>query len=355
MKNNLPKTFLTIITASLFTLSNLQAQNVSLNVLVLNSGVVPQNGTGTVEATINTLTGSGGQTTPVAIGKINLQISVPSSLRFATSQTNLPTGWTVRNNSGSVINICNSSTTLAYNSATILPITLEGVTVTSGTPTLSGQLSFKTNCSAPGSLAGDNPSDNGSNAGFSVADVLPIKLSNFKASINNCQPVLSWTTESEIISDRFEIERSFASSSNNWRTIGLVNANGYTYAKTNYSLVDNTLSSNGERVLYRLKMIDQDNRFKYSNVLPVTINCSIKQVFAYPNPVKNGTLQVSISGTTSNTQLVLTSINGAVLLKTTVSAGTNLIDVSNVANGMYILSVNYTDGETKKIKVIIQQ
>jgi hypothetical protein len=355
MKNNLPKSFFTIIAASLFTLSNLQAQNVSLNVLVLNSGVVPQNGTGTVEATINTLIGSGGQTTPVAIGKINLQISVPSSLRFATSQTNLPSGWTVRTNIGSVINICNSSTTLAFNSATILPITLEGVTVTSGSPILSGQLSFRTNCSAPGSLTGDNPSDNGSTAGFSVADVLPIKLSNFKASINNCQPVLSWTTESEIISDRFEVERSFASTSNNWRTIGLVNANGYTYAKTNYSFVDNTLSSNGERVLYRLKMIDQDSRFKYSSILPVAINCSVKQLFAYPNPVQNGTLQVSITGTTSNSQALLSAINGAVILKTTITAGTNSIDVSNVANGVYVLSVNYADGESKKIKVIIQQ
>ena len=182
--------------------------------------------------------------------------------------------------------------------------------------------------------------------------VLPVTLTGFNATITNCLPSLKWSTESEINSSKFEIERS-SQIAVNWLKIGEVIAHGNSSVKMKYNFTDNTILS--EKVLYRLKMIDRDGKFSYSPVLPVFINCSAKQLFVYPNPIQNGNLQVSITGTLMNAPATLLAANGKVVLRANLSAGTNSINVSTLANGMYILSVNFLDGENKKIKVIVQK
>ncbi len=351
MKNKLKKIIL--FTVVNFALSGSFAQNVSINMLVLNSGAVPLGGNGTLKATINASQGTAGQSTPVPIGKINLSVTVPPSVLISATQNNIPAGWTVRNNNGVVINLCNNATTIAVNTAVDLLIDLQGVTTTSGAPTMSGQLTFKTNCSAPGSLSGDNPSDNSSQAGYFVLSTTPVTLQNFNAALINCQPVLKWTTETEINSDRFEIERSLPSSAN-WVNTGAVSASGNSGVKNKYSFTDISVPPTAAKLLYRLKMIDRNGHYKYSEVLPVFINCNKTQLFVYPNPVQNNNLQVSLTGTNSNTEARLLTLTGQELLKVKLVAGTNSVDVSGMANGTYILSVNFDNGENKKVKIVIQ-
>jgi hypothetical protein len=352
MKNELKKI---ILMATGFLLTSIAwSQNVSLNMLVLNSGVINVNGPGTLQATVNATVGTGGQSNAVAAGKLNIQVTVPPSITIATVQNDLPAGWSVRNNNGTVINLCNSSTTLAVNTAIDLKISLQGVSETTGAPTMSGQLSFKSNCSAPGSLSGDNPSDNLSQAGFSVSGTVPVKLTNFNAGLINCIPVLKWNTETEINSDRFEIERSYRGAAN-WITAGTLTAGGFSNSRLKYSFTDNSNSIVNNTILYRLKMIDRDGRFNYSAVLPVRINCSTATVMVYPNPVQNGKMQVSLTGSNEAAAAMLLSVEGKVVLKTTLENGTQSLDVSTVANGLYLLSVDFKNGENKKLKVIVQR
>jgi hypothetical protein len=354
MKKILPQLLAFLISSAIT--QSVFSQNVILNMLVNNAGIIPLNGNGTIEATINATVGTGGQTTPVGIGKINLQISAPPSVAIATVQNNLPAGWTIRNNNGSVINICNSAATIPINTAVVIPLTLQGLTVTTGAPALSGQLSFRTNCTGPGSLAGDNPSDNGSQAGYIVEDVLPIKLHSFTVATSNCLPILNWATENEINSSKFEIERTTSQlTANSWTKIGEINANRNSTSRIAYRFTDNAVVANTARILYRIKMIDADGTFKYSPIVAVFINCFKNELFAYPNPVKNGQVQVNITGTSTNTPAEIYSIAGQRLLTTNLINGTNTLNVSSLSNGTYILSVKFANGESKKIKLLVQQ
>lgn len=352
MKNKFKK--IVLFTVVYFALSGVFAQNVSINMLVLNSGAIPLGGSGTLKATINASQGTAGQSTPVPIGKINLSVTVPPTVLISAIQNNIPAGWTVRNNNGVVINLCNNSTAIAVNTAVDLLIDLQGVTTTSGAPTMSGQLTFKTNCSGPGSLSGDNPSDNSSLAGYFVSNTTPVTLLNFNAALINCQPVLKWTTATEINSDRFEIERSLPSSSN-WVKAGTVSAIGFSSLKMQYDFADIDVAAVAEKLLYRLKMIDRNGRYKYSEVVPVFMNCKSTQLFVYPNPVQNGILQVSLTGTTEHPEAVLLSVTGQVIMKVNLSTGNNSINVSAMAGGEYILDVNFKNGNSKKTKVFIKK
>lgn len=352
MKNKFKKILLAF--AGSFILSAAISQNVSLNMLVLNSGLVPLGGNGTVQATVNATIGTAGQTNAVAAGKINVQITVPPSLLISATQNNLPAGWIVRNNNGTVINLCNSAATIDVNTAVNLLVDLQGVTATTGSPSLSGQISFRTNCNAPGSLTGDNVSDNSSQAGFSVAGTVPVRLTNFNAALINCKPVLNWVTENEVNSSRFEIERSDQNAAP-WIFVGAIQAQGNTAVRSTYNFVDETIPATSKKILYRLKSIDEDGRYTYSTVLPVFINCRTAQVNVYPNPVQNGNLNISLSGGSEAAEATLLSYTGQVILKLTLKMGNTGINVSNIPNGEYLLNVNFRNGLRDKIKVLIQQ
>lgn len=328
------------------------AQNVSLNMIVLNAGVVPVSGSGTLQATINATPGTGGQTNAVATGKINLQISVPSTLLISTIQNNIPAGWTIRNNNGSVINLCNSSSTIAVNTAVNILLDLEGVSATTGAPTISGQLSFRTNCTAPGSLAGDNPSDNTGQAGFIVAGTVPVKLTGFTAALINCKPFIKWTTEREVDFDRFEMEKA-GDESFNWVMIGAVTASGNLSSKNKYQFQDNDATVTANKIFYRLKMIDKNGRYTYSEVLPVFVNCGLTEINVFPNPVINKKLFVSIAGSKQKTECVLLSMQGQVIAKTILNDGTNQIELPNISTGEYILSV-IADKDTRTFKILVK-
>jgi len=180
---------------------------------------------------------------------------------------------------------------------------------------------------------------------------LPVTLSGFNAVLVNCQPSLKWATEGELNSEKFEIERSNQKAVN-WRKIGEVAAQGTSTIKTKYNFTDNNITS--EKVLYRLKIIDKDGRYKYSQALPVTVNCKTMQLTVFPNPVQIGQLYVSLTGTKGNTQARLLSSTGQEIFKANINNGTNSFNVSKIASGAYVLSVEDTNGFSKKIKVLIQ-
>ncbi len=335
-----------------FSSSAIVAQNVSVNMLVLNAGIVPLGSTGTVNATINASLGTAGQSSPVAAGKLRLAVTVPPSLLIATTQNNLPAGWTVLNNDGTVINICNSSASIAVNTAIDLPITLEGVTITSGSPIISGQITFRNNCNPGPVLSGDNPADNSSQAGFSVTTPTPVILSDFNASLINCQPSLNWTTETEINSSKFEIERA-AKDLSNWVSVGAINATGNSSSKIKYKFVDQNIAASTEKVFYRLKMIDKDGRFKFSDVLPVFTNCNKYSMSVFPNPVDKGRLYIVANGLQTTATVSLLSLAGQVILKTLAANGTSVLDVSKIVKGIYVLNIQGSNGVDKRIKVVI--
>lgn len=135
--------------------------NVSLNMLTLNSGDVIINGAGTLEITLNNT----GPTSTIPTGRLQVQVTVPTSISIPTPQT--IAGYTFTSLNAQTVNICNSGTSIPVGGASTFTIALlGGPTATTGV--ISGQTTFRTNCTAPGSLAGNNTADDAATAGFQV-------------------------------------------------------------------------------------------------------------------------------------------------------------------------------------------
>ena len=119
---------------------------------------------------------------------------------------------------------------------------------------------------------------------------IPVELVSFTASQSNDQIQLSWITATELNNQGFEIERKTTES---WEKIGFVNGNGTTTEMQYYSFTDNSgLVNNVYKIYYRLKQIDFDGTYEYSN--EVTIELSQPDSYLlnqnYPNPFNPSTI-----------------------------------------------------------------
>jgi sugar lactone lactonase YvrE len=170
--------------------------------------------------------------------------------------------------------------------------------------------------------------------------VLPLNLLSFTGTKNNSGNLLEWKTANEINTKAFTIERS--NDGINFIGIGNVNASGNVNANYNFTDAD---KYNGI-VYYRLKMIDVDGRFTYSNIIKLsTLNLQLSTL--YPNPVKDiATLQIG-DRTLLNTQANIIDVNGRTIKTILIKNNFEILDMSGLPSGLYILKLS--NGETQKI------
>ena len=178
-----------------------------------------------------------------------------------------------------------------------------------------------------------------------VNPTLPVELASLTATVNNLNADLKWSTATEVNNYGFEIERRTVSDQlsavSNWQKIGFVNGNGTSNAQHLYSFSDNITESGN--YAYRLKQIDNNGTFKYSQELAVTI--AVPKVFSmnqnYPNPF-NPTTNIEFTVATDG-KAVLKVYNTlgqevAVLYNGTAQAGRIIqthFDASRLASGIY--------------------
>lgn len=208
--------------------------------------------------------------------------------------------------------------------------------------------------SDPTSVSNDGNGYTGSSYMMIPMSVLPIKLSGFTANKKNQDAVLNWTVEyQDAQSSHFEIERS--SNGTNFVNIGAVSltgnsANSYTYTDRNL-----TASNSGRVVYYRLKMVDKDGQFTYSEIKSIKLNDRGLSINLYPNPVRNssklnidldkaGVIKVSINDALGK-QISHKEFNG--------QKGLNQhnIDLSGVSAGSYMIKVR-ANNKIQSIPVI---
>jgi len=108
---------------------------------------------------------------------------------------------------------------------------------------------------------------------------LPVSLSSFNAeNIENKYSHLTWKTNSEVNNNGFEIQRSLNSSY--FELVGWVNGHGNSSTLKSYSFDDFEVIK-GNTYYYRLKQVDFDGNFVYSNVVSVKFDDYIKRVYYY--------------------------------------------------------------------------
>ncbi|MCX6149666.1 MAG: T9SS type A sorting domain-containing protein [Ignavibacteriales bacterium] len=115
---------------------------------------------------------------------------------------------------------------------------------------------------------------------------LPVELASFNAAQSNEGIVLNWSTISEKNNSGFSVERK--GQTDNWQSIGFVTGAGTSTEKHSYSFSDQVDGSG--KYSYRLKQIDLDGSFKYSQTVEVTTTPSeFKLLNNYPNPFNPAT------------------------------------------------------------------
>jgi ligand-binding sensor domain-containing protein len=133
---------------------------------------------------------------------------------------------------------------------------------------------------------------------FNENGIVPVELTSFTSSLTDNNVILTWTTVTETNNQGFQIKRRKTQDegSEEWINICFVNGNGTTTEPQSYSFVDENLSAG--KYQYRLKQIDFDGTFEYSNTIEVEINSPTKFSLEqnYPNPFNpNTNIQYAIS------------------------------------------------------------
>lgn len=119
--------------------------------------------------------------------------------------------------------------------------------------------------------------------------VVPVRIEYLRVkNYDHTQVTLEWSTTSESNNQHFEIERS--PDGKNWSSIILVNGMGTTTKRISYFGIDKNPISGMN--YYRLKQVDLNSNFTYSEILQVNISSGHDLI--YPSPT-HGVLYVENS------------------------------------------------------------
>src|SRR5262249_13272950 len=154
-------------------------------------------------------------------------------------------------------------------------------------------------------------------------------LLSFSGSYHNNASSLSWETESEVNFDHYEVERS--TNGSDYAVAGRIAAQTGNSKKL-YDFSDDLTSIGGNLFYYRLKMIDIDGKYKYSNVILIRKDAkSINGISVSPNPIVGGnaaTVRIT-SAASGKVDMRVIDLTGKIVLQqqSRVSEGTNSISI----------------------------
>lgn len=194
----------------------------------------------------------------------------------------------------------------------------------------------------------------------SAMSTLPLTLSAFSVStLNGTDVNVKWQTQYEENTAAFDIESS--TNGNNWIKVASMQAAGNSATAKNYSYTDKKPVAYNTGILYRLKMIDKDGSYKYSEIKTIRLNNSgiiITNISAQPFHAG----QVAVFDVHSNAVRKISvrvfNINGTTInkLNTILSEGVNRVEVpmskNTVAGGIYFMQFA-SDGFERVVKQLV--
>ena len=161
---------------------------------------------------------------------------------------------------------------------------------------------------------------------------LPVRFKNFSAKNLGKTNIAVWETDLELNLNHFDLEKS--NDGNNWAFLNSANPN----ASKRYSIVD---YAPYKTTYYRIKSIDNDNQYSYSNI--VSVNSATTNVTIKTDDSK--TLYVSLTDESTDNQVVnVFNTSGALMLQSNIEAGSKTFsaDLSALKTGIYVVQIGTT-------------
>jgi hypothetical protein len=186
---------------------------------------------------------------------------------------------------------------------------------------------------------------------------IPVELISFIANVNENDVHLNWSTATEINNYGFEI-LCFTTNKNEWNKIGFVPGHGTTTEQHHYSFIDESVSPGNYQ--YRLKQIDYDGSFEYSEIVEVEVGIpneySLEQNYPNPfNPTTNIQYQIAVPGFVSLKVYDVLGNEVATLVNKEKPAGSYEVefDGTDLPSGIYFYQLKASGFiETKKMILI---
>lgn len=177
-----------------------------------------------------------------------------------------------------------------------------------------------------------------------AATTLPVKLAYYNASVRNCVSTLNWKSSTEINFRNYDVE--YSKDGIQFQTVSTVNSRGEN------SVYTVTHNADQGKAFYRLKLVDNDGKIEYSRIIVLDIQCGKASVLVYPNPAKDF-VNINITGADARgTMGSLFNMAGQIVLSKSLQNGSNQLDVSRLAQGVYQLKLVSNTG-VQSIKIII--
>ncbi len=214
------------------------------------------------------------------------------------------------------------------------------------------------NMAIGGTLTDHNPAVDSTCAGLSnpydgiitfYTAALPVTLLDFYGRYSSNSVVLSWSTEREINTKYFTIEKSVDGTS--FVSLANIAASGNTQSKKAYGYTDNTFLKGIN--YYRLKMVDADGRFTYSKIIAIAAP-AINAITVFPNPVKDK-LFIRLAGVPAATGITIADAKGTIVKQLHLKAGSTDASVNTMGLPAGVYSISIQSGKLKNTQQFIKE
>jgi glucose/arabinose dehydrogenase len=181
--------------------------------------------------------------------------------------------------------------------------------------------------------------------------VLPVDQLTFTGSLqSNVTTLLKWNTENEINTANFIVQRSVDGV--NFSNIGTVAASGNSTGTKNYTFTDADAADQQSLLLYyRLKAVDINGAFKYSNTITINLPVAKGSAAISPNPASNDLKATILSPAAVNASWEIIDNTGRTVMfsNVTLKKGNNTfaVKINKLAAGAYYLHISGTGIEVK--------
>jgi len=179
---------------------------------------------------------------------------------------------------------------------------------------------------------------------------LPIELLYFTATPNNKHVNLNWATSSEVNNDYYTIEKSRDGINFEFVTNIRANGNGN---NTQNKIMKQLMKTLQRRFLLSIKASRQNKTYTYSNMVSVEFT-SESFVTIFPNPAYDKITIKTSEDYTNGYFKIINSIGSEVKSKTQIKSFNDIINVSDLANGIYYIIID-NGRETENIKITIEK